>query len=91
MPGALLIRVTGVLEWRREAGEVTARRYRWLVEGQHYRYGPKSGKGDETRRNQPCRVVTLPGSGARPANVRVQFADGQLAIVPSGVLRPLPE
>lgn len=67
----------------------TPRRYRWLVEGQLYRYGPKGGKGDEIRRGQPCRVVTLPRSGTRPANVRIEFADGQLAIVPSGVLRPL--
>ncbi|AFZ67775.1 hypothetical protein Deipe_2294 [Deinococcus peraridilitoris DSM 19664] len=74
-----------------KASPPDARRYRWLVEGQLYRYGPKSGKGDEARRGELCQVVTLPRPGSRPANVRVQFADGHLAIVPSGVLRLLPK
>lgn len=65
-------------------------RYRWLTEGHSYTYGPRAGKGDDTRRGHACEVVTVPRAGSRPANVRVRFGDGHLAIVPSGVLRRLP-
>lgn len=62
------------------------RRYRWLTEGETYRYGPKLGKGDDARRGTNCTVVIVP----RPrviGNVLVRFPDGHEAVVPSGVLR----
>ena len=66
---------------------MSAGRYRWLTEGEHYRYGPKPGKGDDTRRGTLCQVVTVPRPGTKPGNVRVKWPDGHLAIVPAGVLR----
>lgn len=65
-------------------------KYRWLIEGEWYRYGPKEGKGDDTRRLQTVRVITLPYPGTKPANVLVEFENGYQAIVPSGVLRRAP-
>ncbi|GAA5514789.1 hypothetical protein Dcar01_03550 [Deinococcus carri] len=62
------------------------RRYRWLTEGQAYRYGPKLGKGDDSRRGTTCTVLTVPRPGA-VGNVMVRWPDGHTAIVPSGVLR----
>lgn len=69
-------------------GPAPPRRYRWLVEGQAYRYGPKLGKGDDARRGSACTVLTVPRGGAK-ANALVQFEDGHTAIVPSGVLRKI--
>ncbi len=62
-------------------------KYRWLVEGAVYVYGPKQGKGDDARRGQMCEVITVPRAGSKPANVLIQFADGLRHIVPNGVLR----
>lgn len=62
-------------------------RYRWLTLGESYTYGPALGKGLDARRGSRCRVVTLPRAGSKPANVRVEFEDGETHIVPSGVLR----
>jgi hypothetical protein len=62
-------------------------RYRWLTEGQEYRYGPKLGKGDDSKRGTLCRVETVPRAGTKPGNVRVVWPDGHRAIVPAGVLR----
>ncbi|MCP2015637.1 hypothetical protein L1280_002805 [Deinococcus sp. HSC-46F16] len=62
-------------------------KYRWLTEGQTYRYSAAIGKGDDTRRGTTCTVVTVPRAGAKPANVLVRWLDGHTAIVPSGVLR----
>lgn len=61
-------------------------KYRWLTVGEAYRYGPKLGKGDDTRRGTSCTVVTVPRPGAI-GNVLVRFLDGYEAVVPSGVLR----
>lgn len=61
-------------------------KYRWLTVGEAYRYGPKLGKGDDTRRGTSCIVITVPRSGAI-GNVLARFPDGHEAVVPSGVLR----
>jgi|GEM_PF-5696123 len=66
-----------------------ARKYRWLIEGEAYRYGPAAGRGDDARRGTSCTVITVPIPPAKPANVLVEFADGHRAIVPSGVLRSI--
>ena len=66
-------------------------RYRWLTLGESYLYGPALGKGLDGRRGSRCRVVTLPRAGSKPANVRVEFEDGTVHIVPSGVLRAVRE
>ena len=63
------------------------RKYRWLVEGQRYTYGPKIGKGDDERRGTICMVVTVPRAGAKPGNALVRFDVQHQAIVPCGVLR----
>lgn len=62
-------------------------RYRWLTLGETYLYGPALGKGLDSRRGSRCRVVTLSRVGSKPANVRVEFEDGETHVVPSGVLR----
>lgn len=62
-------------------------RYRWLTLGETYVYGPALGKGLDSRRGSRCRVVTLPRAGSKPANVRVEFEDGEVHVVSSGVLR----
>lgn len=64
-------------------------KYRWLTAGCRYAYRPRPGKGRDDLRGQPCTVQTLPRPGAKPANVRVQFDNGETHVVPSGVLRPL--
>lgn len=66
----------------------TPRKYRWLTEGNTYTYGPKLGKGDDSRRGTACQVVTLPLPG-RIGNALVRWPDGHTAVVPSGVLRKL--
>lgn len=65
--------------------------YRWLTLGEIYTYSAALGKGADARRGSPCRVVTLPRSGSTPANVRVVFEDGEVHVVPSGVLRQIKE
>lgn len=65
----------------------TPQKYRWLTQGVEYIYGPKAGKGDDTRRGTLCRVLILPRAGTKPANVKVGWPDGHVAIVPSGALR----
>lgn len=65
------------------------RKYRWLVEGHAYTYGPKLGKGDDSRRGTACQVVTLPKPGCI-GNALVRWPDGYTAVVPSGVLRKPP-
>ncbi|AWT34510.1 hypothetical protein DM785_02330 [Deinococcus actinosclerus] len=62
-------------------------KYRWLILGESYTYGPALGKGLDARRGSRCRVVTLPCAGSKPANVRVEFDDREVHVVPSGVLR----
>ena len=62
-------------------------KYRWLTEGHSYRYSAALGKGTDSRRGQPCTVLTVPRGGSKPGNVRVQFADGHIDIVPAGVLK----
>lgn len=64
-----------------------ARHYRWLTEGQSYRYSAAPGKGRDDLRGQMCEVLTVPRPGSKPANVLVQFASGERHIVPSGVLK----
>jgi hypothetical protein len=61
-------------------------RYRWLTVGELYIYSARPGKGDDARRGQRCRVLTVPRGGG-PGNARVVFADGYVAIVPAGVLK----
>lgn len=63
------------------------RKYRWLTEGQTYRYSAAPGKGRDDLRGLLCRVLTLPRPGSKPANVLVQFASGERHIVPSGALK----
>lgn len=70
-------------------GVAAVTRYRWLSLGQTCRYSAAPGKGLDTRRGQPCRVLTLPRPGTRPANVRVEFPDGERHVVPSGVLKAM--
>ncbi|AWT34476.1 hypothetical protein GCM10008956_32610 [Deinococcus arenae] len=65
---------------------MTPTKYRWLTVGETYRYGPKLGKGDDTRRGTSCTVLIVPRPGAI-GNVLVRFPDGHEAVVPSGVLR----
>jgi len=74
-----------------QPGAVTLAKYRWITEGALHRYSPKLGKGDDLRRGGTCTAITLPRPGSKPANVRVRFEDGHVAIVPSGVLRVLAE
>ena len=62
------------------------RQYRWLTVGQSYRYGPKVGKGGDTRRGTVYEVVTVPRPGV-VANVLVHWPDGHGAVVPAGTLR----
>lgn len=62
-------------------------RYRWLTVGDAYTYVAKHGKGDDERRGQRCKVITVPRTGGGPGNARVLFDDGHIAIVPAGVLR----
>lgn len=66
---------------------MSATQYRWLTQGCQYVYGPKLGKGDDARRGTLCQALILPRPGTKPANVQVRWADGHVAIVPSGVLR----
>jgi len=61
-------------------------RYRWLTVGAFYTYIARPGKGDDARRGQRCRVVTVPRGGG-PGNAPVVFDDGHVAVVPAGVLR----
>lgn len=63
------------------------RHYRWITEGCAYRYGPKEGKGRDELRGQMCTVLTVPRPGSKPANVLVEFENGERHIVPNGVLR----
>ena len=60
-------------------------KYRWLTVGAFYTYVAKVGKGNDNRRGQRCKVLTVPGGG--PGNAHVVFDDGYIAIVPAGVLR----
>lgn len=64
-----------------------AERYRWLTVGESYTYTPRPGKGDDSRRSQNCKVVTVRRGGRGPGNARVVFSDGHIAIVPAGVLK----
>ncbi len=62
------------------------RKYRWLTEGETYRYQARHGLDE--RRGTHCVAVTLPRPGAKPANVLVRFlADGYMAVVSAGVLK----
>lgn len=63
-------------------------RYRWLTLGDTYAYRAAPGKGLDSRRGTPCRVLILPRPGTKPGNVLVEFlADGVRHIVPAGVLK----
>lgn len=62
-------------------------KYRWLTQGEPYRYSAAIGKGLDVRRGTLCRVITLPRPGSKPANALVEFEDGVRHVVPSGVLK----
>lgn len=62
-------------------------KYRWLTQGEPYRYSAAPGKGLDARRGNLCRVITLPRPGSKPANALVEFEDGVQHVVPSGVLK----
>lgn len=60
-------------------------RYRWLDDSLVYEY---RGRFRPDWRGRRCRIVALPVSGSRPANVHVRFDDnGEESIVPPGTLR----
>lgn len=61
--------------------------YRWLTVGETYCYRAAPGKGLDARRGEACRVITVPRSGSTPANVLVEFTDGERHVVNSGVLK----
>jgi hypothetical protein len=63
-------------------------KYRLLEVGKFYKYQAKLGKGLDSRRGQSCVVMIVPRSG-QVGNVRVQFLDGTIHVVPAGVLKPV--
>lgn len=62
-------------------------KYRWLTEGRSYRYSAALGKGRDDLRGQVCQVLTVPRAGSKPANVLVEFPNGERHVVPNGVLK----
>lgn len=67
--------------------EPAPRTYRWVTEGNTYRYQPAVHRGNDLRRGTPCQAVTVPRPGRGPGNVLVKFSDGHTAVVPAGTLR----
>ncbi|MVN86890.1 hypothetical protein GO986_08945 [Deinococcus sp. HMF7620] len=70
---------------------MTPRRYRWLTEGEVYRFQMDARRtGTPERRGQLCRLLTLsaphasfPGS----RNVLIEFSDGYTMVTVPGVLK----
>ena len=63
-------------------------KYRWLEVGKKYKYQAKLGKALDSRRGQICKVLIVPRPG-QVGNVKIQFDDGVIHVVPAGVLKPV--